>query len=141
MTTLVSTAFADTVNLDLEYVPTFGSRILIVDDEPLVRALMLTILEREGYIAEAACDTQEAIDLLQEQTFDLVLLDLCMPGPIDGEGLLFILRDRGEDVPIIVVSGWVDPESRTPEWVKAVFKKPIRMDILLSQVRSALQPA
>ena len=141
MTTLAPPVFANTAQADPDRLPTAGPRILVVDDEPLVRALMLTVLEQEGFAAEAACDAQEAIDLLQQQAFDLLLLDLFMPGPIDGEGLLFTLRDRGEEVPIIIVSGWVDLEHRTPECVQAVLKKPIRMDVLIQQVRLALQPA
>jgi DNA-binding NtrC family response regulator len=136
MTTLLPSASIGAI----DYLQADAPRILIVDDEPLVRALMLIVFDLEGFDAVAACDAPEAIERLDEQSFDLILLDICMPGPVDGEGLLFALRDRGEDVPIIIVSGWVDVEQRTPECVQAVLKKPFRMDALLDQVRMALQP-
>ena len=72
----------------------------------------------------------------------LILLDLHVPGQIDGEELLFALCDQGDEVPIIVVSGWVDDEATVyhPDCVHAVLKKPIQQDHLIETVRLALQP-
>ena len=50
------------------------------------------------------------MDILQEQSIDLIILDLRMPGPVDGEQLLNSLHDHGNVVPIIVLSGWVSDE-------------------------------
>jgi DNA-binding NarL/FixJ family response regulator len=80
------------------------------------------------------------MDALQQQEIDLIILDLRMPGPVDGEQLLFTLRDQGNDVPVIVVSGWVDEEvtKQAPDCVHAVLKKPIRVDDFAQTVADVL---
>jgi len=114
--------------------------ILVVDDEEPVRQFMIRLLSQAGYRAIAAKDVEQALGVLDEKSVDLILLDLYMPGPYDGEELLFLLRDRGDDVPIVVVSGWVDDEATIhhPECVHAVLKKPIQIDTLLDTVRQVL---
>ena len=72
------------------------------------RRLILKVIEQHGYAGLAAADAGQALEMLDQHDVDLVLLDLHMPGPTDGEDLLFLLRDRGDEVPIIIVSGWVD---------------------------------
>ena len=63
-----------------------------------------------------------------------------MPGQIDGEEFLYQMRDSGHDVPIIVVSGWVDDDvaDHHPDSVYAVLKKPIQNTKLIATVREAL---
>lgn len=88
----------------------------------------------------SAIDAQQALQMLDQDPFDLMLLDLHMPGPADGEDLLYLLRDRGNTVPIIVVSGWVDDElvADRPDCVQAVVKKPINIQELVGLVRDTL---
>lgn len=114
--------------------------ILIVDDDDAIRRLMTSVIERLGYTALSAEDAGRALQLLDQHTIDLVLLDLHMPGPADGEDLLFLLRDRGDEVPIIIVSGWVDDEAtiNQPDCVHAVLKKPVRIEDLTETVRQVL---
>lgn len=117
-----------------------ATHILIVDDDDAIRRLMTSVIEREGYTALVAEDAGRALQLLDQHDVDLVLLDLHMPGPADGEDLLFLLRDRGDEVPIIIVSGWVDDEAtiNQPDCVHAVLKKPVRIDDLTETVRQVL---
>lgn len=63
-----------------------------------------------------------------------------MPGPADGEDLLFLLRDRGDEVPIIIVSGWVDDEPTTnhPDCVHAVLTKPIEVAKFVGTIKQVL---
>ena len=114
--------------------------VLIVDDDDQIRRLISQTVEREGYSALAASDAGQALVILDRARVDVVLLDLHMPGPADGEDLLFLLRDRGDDVPIIIVSGFVDDETTTnqPDCVHAVLKKPIEMPHLVETVRQVL---
>jgi DNA-binding NtrC family response regulator len=116
------------------------SKILVVEDEFQVRALLLRILSNEGYEPISAGNAQDALDILGKETVDLILLDLRMPGPTDGEDLLFLLRDRGDEVPIIVVSAWVDDEVMLdqPDCIYAVLKKPIQFAELIDTVQRAL---
>lgn len=115
-------------------------QLLVVDDDDQVRRLLVTVLQREGFVVRAALDAAEALQVLDREQVDLMLLDLHMPGPADGEDLLYLLRDRGSAVPIIVVSGWVDDEvvNNRPDCVQAVIKKPINIQELVGVVRDHL---
>jgi len=116
------------------------TRVLVVDDDDQVRTFLARVLEREGYMVLPAGDAGKALDVLDRNDVHLVLLDLHMPGPADGEDLLFLLRDRGDDVPIIIVSGYVDDESteHQPDCVYAVLKKPVHIETLVGTVREVL---
>lgn len=114
--------------------------VLIVDDDDQIRRLISQTVQREGYCAVAASDAGQALEIMDRGHVDLVLLDLHMPGPADGEDLLFLLRDRGDEVPIIIVSGFVDDETTTdqPDCVHAVIKKPVEMAHLVNTVKQVL---
>ncbi len=116
------------------------AKILVVDDEFQVRALLQRVLDLEGYTTLSAANADDALTMLDREPVDLILLDLRMPGPLDGEELLFALRDTGNDVPIIVISAWVDEEvlADQPDCVHAVLKKPLQLTELCSTVRDAL---
>lgn len=66
-----------------------------------------------------------------------------MPGQADGKDLLYLLRDRGDDIPIVIVSGWVDDDAtrEQPDCVHTVLKKPVAVETLLSTVRQVLEQA
>lgn len=117
-----------------------ATTILVVDDEPPICELLARYLQPEGYSVLIAGSVDQALNLLDGQRVDLILLDLHMPGAHDGEELLFDLRDRGSDVPIIVVSGWVDDEATLvhPDCVHGVVKKPVNREALLAMVRQTL---
>lgn len=117
-----------------------STRILVVDDEAPVRDLLTEVLVRAGYRTVPAADAGCALDVLDQGDVDLVLLDLHMPGPANGEDLLFLLRDRGDEVPIIIVSGYVDDDTAAnhPECVHAVIKKPIRLEPFLETVKQVI---
>jgi DNA-binding response OmpR family regulator len=78
-------------------------RILIVDDEPQAVGLLRTILESENFDVEQACDSDELRGALAHQTFDLITLDLGMPGYSGVE----LARELSQvtDTPFIVISG------------------------------------
>ena len=118
-------------------------KILVVVDDAYVRTLAVKILNGRGYLALPAVDAWQAMDQLQRQSIDLIILDLRMPGPVDGEQLLFALRDQGSDVPVIVLSGWVDDDTRSapPDCVHAVLKKPIMIDSSADTVAAVLGEA
>ena len=56
------------------------SRILIVDDNPEIREIIHILLEGEGFLIEEAADGQHALDLTKKLDFDLIILDIMMPG-------------------------------------------------------------
>ena len=92
---------------DLRFSATMPDRVLIVDDESAIRDILSEILLREGYIVETTSTGTAAIDAVRERRPDAVLLDLNIPGALDGRA---VLRAIGGDVPVIVVTGINDPE-------------------------------
>ena len=117
-----------------------AKKILVDDEEEGIRSLFSRVLTTAGYEIVLAEDAQQALLVLREHQVDLVLLDLHMPGLVDGEDMLVYLRDQGEDVPIVVVSGWVDDEATIlpPGAVEAVLKKPINIDRMIDTVQQLL---
>lgn len=86
------------------------SRILVVEDENLIREMLVLALEAEGYAIAAAADGRTALALLQsaepslgELPFDLVILDLMLPH-INGLDICRLLRHQGNLVPILILS-------------------------------------
>jgi diguanylate cyclase (GGDEF)-like protein/PAS domain S-box-containing protein len=79
--------------------------LLVVDDDEYNRDLLCRRLERKGYAATAAASGQEALELMQQQAFDLVLLDIMMP-ELDGTAVLKMIRETftAAQLPVIMVS-------------------------------------
>jgi two-component system, OmpR family, response regulator ResD len=79
-----------------------GMRVLIVDDEPMVREVLERYLTRSGFVADAAADGEAAIAAFDAGKPDLVLLDLMLPG-IDGFGVFRSIRARAA-TPVIMLT-------------------------------------
>jgi two-component system phosphate regulon response regulator PhoB len=86
------------------------SRILVVEDENLIREMLVLALEAEGFAIATAADGRTALTLLQsaeptfgELPFDLVILDLMLP-QINGLDICRLLRHQGNQVPILILS-------------------------------------
>lgn len=77
--------------------------VLIVDDEPQVRDIVATYLERDGFQVRTAEDGEAALTAIRTQRPDAMVLDLMLP-KIDGLAVLQTLREGGDDVPVIVLS-------------------------------------
>ncbi len=114
--------------------------IMVVDDEPDIRALMKDILEDEGYAVGVAQDAAAARSLLRERTPDLVLLDIWMPDT-DGISLLQEWVAAGLKAPVVMVSGHGTVESAVEATRLGAFdfiEKPLSLGKLLQTVQMAL---
>ncbi len=80
-----------------------SQRILVVEDEPNVRLVFRTALESKEYAISTAPDGETALMWLGQEAFDLVLLDLQMPG-MGGMEMLGRLREQGNDIPVVIIS-------------------------------------
>lgn len=80
-------------------------KLLIVDDERDFRELLRIILIKQGYQADMAADGSEALKKLEENTYDIVLTDMKMPG-IGGNVLVDIIQERYKDTACIVITGY-----------------------------------
>ncbi len=120
------------------------SRILVADDEPLYRETTSELLRDEGYECLCVENANDAIEVLKEHSFDLILSDLNMPGNLKLE-LLKEGRTKYSHVPMIVITG----VPSIPSAIESVrlgiadyLLKPVKFDELLAAVRRALeQPA
>jgi len=92
--------------------PTLHGRVvLVVDDDPAVRGLYVAVLREAGATVISSGVATEAIALSELRPLDVVITDLRMPGH-DGIWLLGQLKARMPAVPVIVVSGYIEPSSR-----------------------------
>jgi len=116
------------------------ARVLIVDDDQANRIAVRAILAGAGFGVAEAADAFEALELIDRGSPHAVLLDLKMPG-MDGLGLLSNLRQRGLDVPVVILTGHGDEftAARCLEAGADAFldKPPQRADLLLA-VRNAV---
>ncbi len=120
-----------------------SAKVLVVDDDPDVRRVFVTVL-RNQYDVHESPGGAEALALLRERPFDLLLLDLHMPG-VDGFGVLDALARRdalNHDSPIIVVTadGTEEARSRARRLRSVYFlSKPVPIRVLVDLVRSSLE--
>ena len=108
--------------------------VLVVEDEPAVREVVVDLLQDEGFAVRQASDGLQAIDELEADNVDLVLSDVRMPR-LDGPALARRLRRHGYAVPVVLMSA-VDVEIDLPG--VGYLPKPFDRDHLLHAVGSAL---
>ncbi|HWY16987.1 MAG TPA: response regulator transcription factor [Rhizomicrobium sp.] len=116
-------------------------RVLVVDDEPPIRRFLRTSLSSQGYQVIEAEDGPSAREILRQNTVDVLVLDLGLPG-LDGFEIIKQLRESGSTLPIIVLSSRTDEAGK----VRALdlgaddyVTKPFGMDELLARLRAALR--
>jgi CheY-like chemotaxis protein len=80
------------------------ARILVIDDDDAVRVAIRTILDFEGHYAVLARDGRQGLEALDEGMFDLLIVDIFMPG-MDGFETIRFVRQQKPGIPIIVISG------------------------------------
>ena len=97
------------------------ARILVVDDEPTVRALVRDVLEEEGHEVLLAEDGFAGLRMAESHRPDCVVLDVMMPG-IDGHMVLQRLRaaDGGMDLPVVMLTAAADDEQAWRAWTEGV---------------------
>jgi DNA-binding NtrC family response regulator len=79
--------------------------VLVVDDEPAMREMLVSLLEEEGIRARPAASAEEALETTRESDFDAVVSDIRMPGR-DGIALLAELRQTRPDTPVILMTAF-----------------------------------
>ncbi|MEX1049518.1 MAG: response regulator, partial [Akkermansiaceae bacterium] len=103
-------------------------RVLVVDDEPTLRLGFAYALSNKTTVVETAASGQQALDRLASETFDVVVLDLRMPG-LDGVGVIKALRNEGSEIPVILCSAALNSSAALREIRHGV------VDFLLKPVR------
>lgn len=114
-------------------------RVLVVDDEPAIRALVAKIVERAGLPVDSARDGAEAIEKMGECQYAVIVLDLMMPN-VDGFALVEHIRNSGGRHPaIIVISAGESSALRRLDGsiVHSIVRKPFDIDVLGDLVSAA----
>jgi len=108
-------------------------RVLVVDDEPAIRALVAKIVDRAGYPVDTARDGAEAIEKLATQQYAVIVLDLMMPN-VDGYALIEHMKQQQERrrPAIIVISAGDSASLRRLDGsvVHSILRKPFDIDVL-----------
>ena len=91
-------------------------RVLVVDDEENIRLLFKEELEDEGYTVEIASNGFEALEKLKNANFDIVVMDIKMPG-MDGIQTLNAIKNINKDQPVILCSAYGEFKQDFSSWV------------------------
>jgi len=116
--------------------------VMVVDDDPGIRELISRTLDLEGYDVATAPDGNTALSVMQEQSPDLLILDIVMP-QLDGFQLLKLIRVRS-NIPVIVVTARCEAlilEESVALGADGYLKKPFRPRELATLVRANLRRA
>jgi len=116
-------------------------RVLVADDDPAIRMLVQRVLVRQGYDVTTANDGADAIVQLDQNEFDLLVLDLMMPR-VDGIGVITHLQTRGAARPPILVMTAASPDilRRLPrERIAGIVTKPFDLDQLVRDADQAIR--
>jgi type II secretory ATPase GspE/PulE/Tfp pilus assembly ATPase PilB-like protein/ActR/RegA family two-component response regulator len=123
-------------------VPAAGAKVLLVDDEDMLRKVMKDLLERDGYHVVEARDGVEALDQVDRYGPDIIVLDLNLPG-LDGYGVLSHLRSRPAtaDIPVVVLTARGDEENEVRVFEHGAddfLSKPFRARALSARLAAVL---
>jgi two-component system nitrogen regulation response regulator NtrX len=116
--------------------------VLIVDDEPNIRRMVGALLNAEGYDVRDAADGAQGLLQAQQSEPDVALVDLMMPGELDGLALLAKLREQRPDLPVVMMSGraaLADAVRATKLGAFTFLEKPLTPEGVLLALASAFE--
>ena len=124
------------------------ARILIIDDDRAVQATIRLLLERAGHSVVVASDGRNGIAIFESEEFDLLFLDIFMPG-MDGFETMRVVHQQQPRIPIIVISGNPIPSGSSANFLTMATKlgavsslqKPFKPAALLAAVAGCLETA
>ncbi len=115
---------------------------LVVDDNEDIRDVFCRLVERAGHLASTAGDGQEAVDTLQREQFDVMLLDLTMPR-MNGVDVVRWLKSHPDVAPalrVVVISAWAGEHRAVLQelGIETVMQKPLRIQQLTDLIAETL---
>jgi DNA-binding response OmpR family regulator len=114
---------------------------LVVDDEQGIRLFLTETLRRSGHAVSSASSGEEALDVLRDRHFDLVLLDLKLGGAVDGLRVLEAVKWRWPDTAVVMLTAHASLDSAVAaigEGVEGYLIKPVKADEVRRAVEKAL---
>jgi CheY-like chemotaxis protein len=122
--------------------PSRQPRLLVVDDDAAINATFESILRGEGFDVATASDGAQAIALCRREHFDVILLDLVMPG-MDGLVVLRELRQFCSESRVVILSAYIEPDREAEAFrlgAVAVLPKPPELKKLLRFLSELTRP-
>lgn len=123
--------------------PSVAGDIVVIDDDPGVRALLQDCLELDGFVVRTAPDGAAGLALVTDKQPSCVVLDVMMP-LLDGHSVLRLLRERhGLNLPVIMLTAASDDDQAWQAWsggVDCFMAKPFDMEALLQHVHTLCAP-
>lgn len=116
------------------------ANILVIDDEKSIRNSLKEVLEYEKHSIDLSSDGDEGLDMFRKNKYDVVLLDIKMPG-IDGIEVLESIMSESSDIPVIMISGHGNIDTAVEALKKGAYdfiEKPLDLNRLLITIRNAL---
>ncbi|MDP2886821.1 MAG: response regulator [Ignavibacteria bacterium] len=125
-----------------EDIPRGTETILVVEDEDVLRDLLATLLQMQGYNVMSARDGEEAVKMFSEHTGEiaLVISDLDLP-KLSGWDAFKVMNEKSANVRFLLASGYLDPSQKSEvlkSGVKRFVQKPYRIDEVLRAIRETL---
>ena len=117
------------------------TRLLVVDDEPIVGKRLKQVFDKIGFAIETYTDSAAALAAMAEKPFDIVVTDLKMEG-IDGIEVLKRVRAMNPKTRVIIITGYASPDTAElaeQEGVFAFLAKPFRLDELKQVIYRAME--
>jgi DNA-binding NtrC family response regulator len=115
--------------------------VLVIDDEEIMREILQTLLEREGYSVRLAASGQEGLDLARSLPLDAVIVDVMMPG-IDGLQVLDELRKHDDNLPVLMITAYASMDTAIKAMKLGAFDyitKPFKNDEVLVVLQNAIE--
>ena len=113
-------------------------RIILCDDEDLVRGFVARVLDEAGYVVETVSDGRTAVELVRHAFADLLVVDYAMPG-MNGVEVMRAARTIRPDLPVLLITGYADTEAVAALGADVpVLRKPFEAGPLLAAVREAI---
>ncbi len=116
-------------------------KILVVEDDKNIRSLVSKYLENEGFEVSQATDGQEALEIYEEQHFDILITDVMMPIK-DGNELAKSIRRHNKDIPILMLTALESIEDKEKGFISGsddYMVKPVDMKELVLRVKALLR--
>jgi CheY-like chemotaxis protein len=119
-----------------------GETVLIVEDDPAVRLLVVEVLKELGYVVLEAADSETALEILgRTQRVDLLISDVGLPGGLNGRQLAEIAREQRPELPVLFVTGYAERAAERRGFLgpgMQMITKPFAMEALAAKVKEII---